>query len=51
MEKTNYTEDELNALTVAKIEGLAAFKGYNLTGSNKEEKIASFIEAQAAAQA
>lgn len=51
VEKTNYTEDELNALTAARIEGLAAFKGYTLTGSNKAEKIASFIEAQAAAQA
>lgn len=41
-----YTEEELNALTVAQIELIAAEKGYNLTGSNKAEKIASFIAAQ-----
>lgn len=51
VEKTTYTEDELNALTVAQIEGLAAYKGYTLSGSNKAEKIASFLEAQTAAQA
>lgn len=44
-----YTEEELNALTVAQIETIAAAKGYTLTGSNKTEKIASFIEAQTAA--
>lgn len=41
-----YTEEELNALTVAQIELIAAEKGYTLTGSNKAEKIASFITAQ-----
>lgn len=51
VEKTSWTEEELNALTVEKIEGLAAYKGYTLSGSNKAEKIASFLEAQAAAQA
>lgn len=51
VEKTTYSEAELNALTVEKIEGLAAYKGYSLTGSNKPEKIASFLAAQAAAQA
>lgn len=51
VEKTSWTEEELNALTVGKIEGLAAYKGYTLSGSNKEEKIASFLEAQTAAQA
>lgn len=51
VEKTSWTEEELNALTVEKIEGLAAYKGYTLSGSNKAEKIASFIEAQTAAQA
>lgn len=50
IEKTEWTEAELNALTVAKIEGLAAYKGYTLTGNNKEEKIASFIAAQSAAK-
>ena len=51
VEKTSWTEEELNALTVEKIEGLAAYKGYTLSGSNKAEKIASFLEAQVAAQA
>lgn len=49
VEKTQWTESELNAITVAQIEGLAAYKGYTLTGSNKAEKIASFIAAQEAA--
>lgn len=46
----SYTEDELRALTVAQIEMIAAAKNYTLTGGNKEEKIASFIAAQEAAQ-
>ena len=49
VEKTEWTETELNALTVAQIEGLAAYKGYTLTGSNKADKIASFLAAQTAA--
>lgn len=49
VEKTQWTESELNAITVAQIEGLAAYKGYTLAGSNKAEKIASFITAQEAA--
>lgn len=44
-----YTEEELNALTVKQIETIAKAKGYTLTGSDKAEKIASFIEAQMAA--
>lgn len=44
-----YTEEELNALTVAQIEIIAKAKGYTLTGNNKAEKIASFIAAQTAA--
>lgn len=51
VEKTSWTEEELNALTIEKIEGLAAYKGYTLTGSNKADKIAAFIAAQEAAQA
>lgn len=49
VEKTEWTESELNAMTVTQIEGLAAYKGYTLTGSNKAEKIASFLAAQTAA--
>ncbi len=44
-----YTEEELNALTVAQIEVIAKAKGYTLTGSDKAAKIASFIAAQEAA--
>jgi HK97 family phage major capsid protein len=50
-EKTTWSESELNDLTVAQIEGLAAYKGYTLSGSTKAEKIASFVAAQEAAQA
>lgn len=49
VEKTEWTETELNALTVEQIEGLAAYKGYTLTGSNKADKITSFLAAQTAA--
>lgn len=49
VEKTEWTESELTAITVTQIEGLAAYKGYTLTGSNKAEKIASFLAAQTAA--
>lgn len=49
VEKTAWTESELSNMTVAQIEGLAAYKGYMLTGNNKAEKIASFLAAQAAA--
>lgn len=51
VEKTSWTEEELNAMTVAQIEGLAAYMKYEISGSTKDEKIASFIEAQTAAQA
>lgn len=49
VEKTEWTESELNAMTVTQIEGLAAYKDYTLTGSNKAEKITSFLAAQTAA--
>ena len=49
VEKKAWTESELNGITVAQIEGLAAYKGYTLTGNNKAEKIASFLAAQTAA--
>lgn len=51
VEKTSWTEAELNDLTVEKIEGLAQYKGYALSGSTKPDKIASFLAAQEAAQA
>lgn len=45
-----YTEEELNALSVTQIETIAKAKGYVITGSNKADKIASFISAQQEAQ-
>ena len=48
IEKTTWTESELESLTVPRIEGLAAYMGYDLTGNNKAEKISSFLAAQAA---
>lgn len=50
VEKTEWTESELDKLTVPQIEGLAAYKKYTLTGSTKPEKIASFLAAQTAAK-
>ncbi|MDE7445893.1 MAG: phage major capsid protein [Lachnospiraceae bacterium] len=47
-EKTTWIESELGSLTVPRIEGLAAYMGYELTGNNKAEKISSFLAAQAA---
>lgn len=49
IEKQTWAESELSNMTVDQIEGLAAYKKYTLTGSNKAEKIASFLEAQTAA--
>lgn len=43
-----YTEEELNALTIAQIELIAKEKGYALTGTTKQEKIQSFLTAQSA---
>lgn len=44
-----YTEEELNALTVAQIETIAKAKGYTLTGGDKAAKIASFLAEQSVA--
>ncbi len=41
-----YTQPDLEAMTVTEIESLAAQRGYTLAGSNKEEKIASFLAQQ-----
>ena len=51
VEKKSWTSEELNAMTVDQIDGLAKYMKYEITGSNKSEKIASFIEKQTAAQA
>ena len=45
-----YTEEELNALTIAQIDIIAKAKGYTLTGSTKTEKITSFLAVQQEAQ-
>lgn len=49
VEKKTWMESELNGMTVAQIEGLAAYMKYTVEGSNKPEKIASFLAAQTAA--
>lgn len=49
VEKKTWTEAELTDMTVAQIEGLAAYMKYTIEGSNKAEKIASFLAAQTAA--
>ncbi len=49
VEKKTWTEDELKNMTVQQIEGLAAYMKYTIEGSNKTEKIASFLAAQTAA--
>lgn len=41
-----YTQAELEAMTVAEIEALATKKGYTLTGTNKDDKITSFVGQQ-----
>ena len=50
VEKTEWTEEELNSLTVDKIKGLAAYKGYEITKTVKAEVIAEFLAAQEAAE-
>lgn len=49
IEKKAWTESELNNMTVTQIEGLAAYMKYTVEGSNKAEKITSFLAAQTAA--
>lgn len=50
IEKQSWTEEELNGMTVTQIEGLAAYKNYEISGANKAEKVAAFLAAQQAAQ-
>lgn len=49
VEKKTWTESELNNMTVPQIEGLAAYMKYSIEGSNKADKIESFLAAQTAA--
>lgn len=41
-----YTEEELRALTIEKIKGLAAFRGYTITATTKDEIIQEFLTQQ-----
>lgn len=41
-----YTKEMLNGMTVPNIEALAAGRGYTLTGTTKDDKIASFLVQQ-----
>ena len=45
-EDHDYTEAELNALTVEQIKGLAAYKGYTISKSVKAEVISEFLTKQ-----
>ena len=47
-EDHDYTEAELNELTVEQIKGLAAYKGYTISKSAKAEIIEEFLAAQSA---
>ena len=51
VEKSTWTEDELNAMTIDQIKGLAAYKGYAITKTVKADIITEFLAAQEAAQA
>ena len=46
-----YTEDMLSKITVSDMEKIAESRGYTLTGTTKEEKIASFLEQQSGGNA
>jgi len=41
-----YTEEMLTSMTIADLEAIAAARGYTITGTSKDEKIASFLEQQ-----
>lgn len=41
-----YTEEELNAITIAQIKALAEEFGYTITASKKADIIAEFLEQQ-----
>lgn len=46
LEDKEYTQDELSALTIEKIKGLAAFRGYTITKTTKDEIIQEFLAQQ-----
>lgn len=46
MEDKIYMADDLDALTIEKIKGLATFKGYNITTTTKSEIIQEFLAQQ-----
>lgn len=45
-EDKEYTQDELRVLTIEKIKGLAAFRGYTITKMTKDEIIQEFLTQQ-----
>ena len=45
---TIYTQEELEALTIAQIKGIAEERGYTITATRKAEIIAQFLEQQEA---
>ena len=48
--QTIYTEEELNALTIAQIKTIAAAKGFTITKTSKPDIIAEFLTAQGTPQ-
>ncbi|MBU9728274.1 phage major capsid protein [Diplocloster modestus] len=46
VEKTAWTQEELEGMTIDQIKGLAAYKGYDITKTVKAEIITEFLEAQ-----
>lgn len=42
----HYTENELSAMTVAKIKGIASDRGYSMTKTLKADVIAEFLAQQ-----
>ena len=44
--KSSYTSEELNAMTIDQIKGIAAAKGYTVTKTTKAEIIAEFLATQ-----
>lgn len=45
-ESATYTEDDLNAMTIAQIKELAESLGYTITASKKADIIAEFLNQQ-----
>lgn len=45
-ETVTYSQEDLQAMTIAQIKALASEQGYTITKTRKDEIIAEFLEAQ-----